>query len=205
VKCRAAGSRSQVQARRRAGAPTRRTVAAENSRQTALDVRRAAIVVAQPHEYHLAPHPVGQREGDVPCDSKRNSSTATAFEATSKRRKGFPSESRVKRGSRVVHGDKELLEKLGRNDPCPCKSRRRFQELLHAERLDGRVRPSLLLSGTDSFLQPRPGGGVTLDQGTPRARHDWAFAAIISPPPAATRMPRPEEPNPHAHVRPIPA
>nr|WP_244484360.1 MULTISPECIES: SEC-C metal-binding domain-containing protein [unclassified Rhizobium] len=24
----------------------------------------------------------------------------------------------------------ELIEKLGRNDPCPCKSRRRFQELL---------------------------------------------------------------------------
>ncbi|MFD1943015.1 SEC-C metal-binding domain-containing protein [Paradevosia shaoguanensis] len=23
-----------------------------------------------------------------------------------------------------------MLEKLGRNDPCPCGSRRRFQELL---------------------------------------------------------------------------
>ncbi|HLF03967.1 MAG TPA: SEC-C metal-binding domain-containing protein [Dehalococcoidia bacterium] len=32
----------------------------------------------------------------------------------------------------MVHGDKELLEKLGRNDPCPCGSARRFQELLHA-------------------------------------------------------------------------
>jgi hypothetical protein len=31
---------------------------------------------------------------------------------------------------RVVHGDKELLEKLGRNDLCPCRSGRRFQELL---------------------------------------------------------------------------
>jgi hypothetical protein len=29
----------------------------------------------------------------------------------SKRRKGFPSETQVKRGYRVVHGDKELLEK----------------------------------------------------------------------------------------------
>jgi hypothetical protein len=38
----------------------------------------------------------------------------------------------VKRGERVVHGDKELLEKLGRNDPCPCGSTRRFQELLPA-------------------------------------------------------------------------
>jgi len=45
---------------------------------------------------------------------------------SSKRRKGYPSETRVKRGYRVVHGDKELLEKLGRNDPCPCGSGRRF-------------------------------------------------------------------------------
>jgi len=36
----------------------------------------------------------------------------------------------VKRGNRIVHGDKELIEKLGRNDPCPCGSGRSFQELL---------------------------------------------------------------------------
>jgi len=53
----------------------------------------------------------------------------------SKRRKGFPSETQVKRGDRVVRGDKELLEKLGRNDPCPCGSGRTFQALLHAQRL----------------------------------------------------------------------
>ena len=46
------------------------------------------------------------------------------FEITSKRRKGFPSETRVKRGVRVVHGHKELFEKLGRNDLCPCGSKR---------------------------------------------------------------------------------
>ena len=39
----------------------------------------------------------------------------------------------MKRGFRVVHGDKELAEKLGRNDPCPCGSRRSFQEVLHAD------------------------------------------------------------------------
>lgn len=49
----------------------------------------------------------------------------------SKRRKGFPSETRVKRGQRIVHGDKELLEKLGRDDLCPCQSGKRFQELLY--------------------------------------------------------------------------
>lgn len=52
--------------------------------------------------------------------------TAFAFEPTSKRRKGFPSETRVKRGVRIVHGNKELIEKLGRNDLCPCGSRKRF-------------------------------------------------------------------------------
>jgi hypothetical protein len=57
-----------------------------------------------------------------------------AFETMSKRRKGFPSETRVKRGVRVVHGEKELHEKLGRNDPCPCGSGHRFQNLLHAQR-----------------------------------------------------------------------
>jgi uncharacterized protein YecA (UPF0149 family) len=50
----------------------------------------------------------------------------------SKRRRSFPSETRVKRGTRIVHGNKELLEKLGRNDPCPCGSGRKFQEVLPA-------------------------------------------------------------------------
>lgn len=54
---------------------------------------------------------------------------------TSKRRKGFPSETKVKRGQRVVHGNKHLNEKLGRNDPCPCGSARSFQALLFAKRL----------------------------------------------------------------------
>ena len=48
------------------------------------------------------------------------------YEITSKRRKGFPSQTQVKRGSRIVHGRKELSEKLGRNDPCPCGSARTF-------------------------------------------------------------------------------
>jgi len=52
--------------------------------------------------------------------------TGRFFEITSKRRKGFPSETQVKRGIRVVHGYKELQEKLGRNDPCPCGSGRSF-------------------------------------------------------------------------------
>jgi hypothetical protein len=31
----------------------------------------------------------------------------------SKRRRGYPSETRVKRGDRVVHGDKELIREAG--------------------------------------------------------------------------------------------
>jgi DNA-binding protein HU-beta len=53
--------------------------------------------------------------------------TAPVFERTSKRRKGFPSETQVKKGLRIVHGDKELREKLGRNDACPCGSMRKFK------------------------------------------------------------------------------
>ena len=48
----------------------------------------------------------------------------------SKRRRGYPSETQVKTGEQMVHGEKELVEKLGRNDPCPCGSGRSFQSLL---------------------------------------------------------------------------
>ena len=48
-----------------------------------------------------------------------------------KRLNGFPSETHVKRGRRFIKGGEiELTEKLGRNDPCPCGSGRRFQEVL---------------------------------------------------------------------------
>ena len=55
----------------------------------------------------------------------------STFEITRKRHKGYPSETSVKRGQRIVHGEKELVEKLGRNDLYPCNSGRRFQELLY--------------------------------------------------------------------------
>ena len=71
---------------------------------------------------------VSQPRGGVPWHATKK--TFPAFEPTSKRRRGFPSETRVKRGDRVVHGNKELVEKLGRNDPCPCGSTRRFQAVL---------------------------------------------------------------------------
>jgi hypothetical protein len=69
----------------------------------------------------------------VPCHTRSSLKKWKAFDVTSKRRKGYPSETRVKRGQRVVHGDKELVEKLGRDDLCPCGSGRRFQALLPAD------------------------------------------------------------------------
>jgi uncharacterized protein YecA (UPF0149 family) len=36
----------------------------------------------------------------------------------------------VKRGRRIVHADKELVEKLGNSDLCPCGSGKRFQAVL---------------------------------------------------------------------------
>jgi hypothetical protein len=116
--------------------------------------RRAGRVSSTLCDWNLcalgfAPPSPGLRHGGVPCDSRKSTSTPTGFEVTSKRRKGFPSETRVKRGARVVGGCKELTEKLGRNDPCPCFSGRRFQELLHAKRRVRRLRPSSFFSETD--------------------------------------------------------
>jgi uncharacterized protein YchJ len=62
--------------------------------------------------------------------SSRKISTISAFEPSSKRRRGYPSEKAVKRGNRLVHGDKELQEKLGNNDLCLCGSGRCFQKVL---------------------------------------------------------------------------
>ena len=73
-----------------------------------------------------------EREECVPYPGKNPIlTTCLAFEVSSKRRKSFPSETRVKRGDRFVHGNVELTEKLGRNDLCPCGSGRRFQTLLY--------------------------------------------------------------------------
>jgi uncharacterized protein YchJ len=65
---------------------------------------------------------------EVDHERARLRSLAIFFEPMSKRRRGYPSESRVKCGVRVVHGDKELTERLGRNDLCLCGSGKRFKK-----------------------------------------------------------------------------
>ena len=51
------------------------------------------------------------------------------------RKFGYTPETQVKRGRRVVHGAKDLTEKLGRNDLCPFGSGKRFKKCwVHPER-----------------------------------------------------------------------
>jgi SEC-C motif len=76
---------------------------------------------------------ITELRGGTSCETKTITRN-TPFERSSKRRKGYPSETKVKRGSQVVHGEKELMEKLGRNDLCTCGSGRRFQALLSPHR-----------------------------------------------------------------------
>ncbi|WP_222622708.1 SEC-C metal-binding domain-containing protein [Ramlibacter albus] len=49
----------------------------------------------------------------------------------------------------MVGGYKELREKLGRNDPCPCGSGLRFQAVLHAQWRARRLGSRSLLLGSD--------------------------------------------------------
>ncbi|MGO9275235.1 MAG: SEC-C metal-binding domain-containing protein [Terriglobia bacterium] len=71
-------------------------------------------------------NPSGRRD----CREQRLFSTNAAASAA----RGSHPRLTSSAGFRVVHGDKELSEKLGRNDLCPCGSGRRFQEVLHAVR-----------------------------------------------------------------------
>ena len=99
---------------------------------------------------------LGPRNGGVPWhESMAATSRRSAFERTSKRRRGFPSETNVGRGDRIVHGDKELLlERLGRNDPCPCGSGRRYKRCCLKAGTFRRLAPRLLLSATDDRQSP---------------------------------------------------
>ena len=77
------------------------------------------------------------------------------FETMSKRRKGFPSETHVKRGDRIVHGTKRvaLVEKLGRRDLCPCGSGRRFAKCCRNSGSFRRRQQGSLLSASDSMTE----------------------------------------------------
>src|SRR5262252_2093771 len=108
------------------------------------------------------------------------------FERTSKRRHGFASESRVKRGQRIVHGDKELIEKLGRNDPCPCGSGRRFQAVLLARWSILTVPRATSTSATSKWARRGgPDAGVAKQVHAPRPERDALLRRTAGSNPAA--------------------
>jgi hypothetical protein len=128
-------------------------------------IHRCGAAVPRSCRYYSASSDSRGIPRGAPCESRKNTSKPIAFEVSSKRRKGFPSETHVKRGDRVVGGSKELIEKLGRNDLCPCGSGRRFQALLLVERRDGWVRQESLLKvvgrpGTASQSKRKPTSSV---------------------------------------------
>lgn len=47
-------------------------------------------------------------------------------EPMSKRRRGFPSENHVTTTGGTTNQGEEFIEKLGRKDPCPCGSGKKF-------------------------------------------------------------------------------
>ena len=99
--------------------------------------------------------------------------TAPFFERTSKRRKGFPSETQVKRGVQIVRGFKELIEKLGRNDPCPCGSTRKFKNCCMHSGCFRRQPPRLLFSASKARrrnTRPR----------APAIYSVWAITKVLS-------------------------
>ena len=79
-------------------------------------------------------------------NDKFNDEACFSSGAVNVERDFLSSETRVRKGPRIVHGEKELVEKLGRNDLCPCGSARRFQAVLHGYRAVRREQPKLLLS-----------------------------------------------------------
>ncbi|MEI7685087.1 MAG: SEC-C domain-containing protein [Planctomycetota bacterium] len=119
----------------------------------------------------------------------KTSTNSHFFETMSKRRKGFPSETKVKRGVRIVHGNKELDEKLGRNDLCPCGSGKPFKKCCLDSGSFRRSESASLLLGNDRtsplgsesravFRSQEPSGSSTIMDATANANtstelHPW--------------------------------
>ena len=108
----------------------------------------------------ITPAAAGIQRRSLKCAPSSPRTAFNAFEQTSKRRRGFPSETHVKRGPRIVHGDKWLQEKLGRNDLCPCGSGRRFQKVLYAPRSLSTAQGATTTTGTRSCPRDTNGSGA---------------------------------------------
>jgi hypothetical protein len=67
------------------------------------------------------------QKGDGPWTA-RTSNICCFFRADEQAPQRLPIRNAGEAGVRVVHGDKELVEKVGRNDLCPCGSGKRFKK-----------------------------------------------------------------------------
>ena len=63
----------------------------------------------------------------------------------------------MKRGLRIVHDDEGLVEKPGRNDPCPCGSGKSFQEMLPALRPVSTARGGMIIGANEGGESVQPG------------------------------------------------
>lgn len=88
----------------------------------------------------------------------------------------------------MVHGNKELVEKLGRNDPCPCGSQKSFQKVSHAKRPVSMARSAIIISGNNNgSLAEWRGSGFLLRPMQVRFLQDPPVQHAIS---SADRAPR---------------
>ncbi|MFO0457537.1 MAG: SEC-C metal-binding domain-containing protein [Alphaproteobacteria bacterium] len=62
----------------------------------------------------------------------------------------------------MVGDGKVLVEKLGRNDPCPCGSGRRFQTLLHALGSVSTGCCATITTATDAAVTPSSPGNLPI-------------------------------------------
>lgn len=152
----------------------------------------------------------------TPCKTSTKCKTCPFFERSSKRRKGYPSETHMKRGLRVVHGDKWLEERLGRKDPCPCGSGRSFQEVLPEDRPLRWRAAGHLFSASESSVAPHGSSagfqacvpqvsdlhGWWLTPSLPRSAQSAAGAGSCASPPWPATRPRPAGQTTGARVAP---
>ena len=83
-------------------------------------------------------------EEDLQWQSTNTTKTTCPFSSMSKRRRGYPSESRVKRGDRVVHGNKELIREAWTQRSMSMRFRSAFQDCCLASGSARRFAPQLL-------------------------------------------------------------
>ena len=102
------------------------------------------------------------------CHSTITNRISRFTESISKCRRGFPSETQVKHGEQVVHGDKLPEEKIGHNVLCSCGSDNRRKrtltiEVLPVRKLSGRPKELRMTHQTSQKSRFYRGGQLRKD------------------------------------------